>query len=78
MATVVISRHWHNPTISYSISQGGVEINADLDDFLVALSEEIGNPAILLVMTRNRMLQLLRDKSEIVCEKLKQVTAQGN
>jgi hypothetical protein len=75
---VVISRHWNNPQISYSIAPEGINVQTKLDDYLVAMVEEIGNPAILLVMTKNRLLQLLRDKSTVVCEKIKQATAQGN
>lgn len=74
---VVISRHWNNPTISYSIAREGIEINMDIDEYLLAMVEEIGNPAILMVMTKNRLLQLLRDKSEVVCSKIKEATAQG-
>jgi hypothetical protein len=74
---VVISRHWNNPNISYTVLREGIEIQMDLDEYLLAMVEEIGNPAILMVMTKNRLLQLLRDKSEVVCSKIKEATAQG-
>jgi hypothetical protein len=75
---LVISRHWDNPQISYQIARDGIEINMELDEYLLALVEEIGNPAIMLLLTKNRLLQLLRDKSQVVCEKVKEATAQGS
>lgn len=72
---LVISRYWDNPQISYMVNADGINITIALDQYLYALAEEIGNPAIL--MTKAQLLKALYMSSSVVCEKVKQATAQG-
>lgn len=62
------------PTISYSLSADGIAITTSLDDYLLALADEIGNPAAIL--TKSQLISKLQAASIVVCEKIKKVTAQ--
>lgn len=44
MKTIVtISRHWNNPKITTTISLEGIALQMNLDDFIIALKQEIGS-----------------------------------
>jgi hypothetical protein len=69
---VVIGRKWNNPSISMTVNINGIEIVASLDDFVVALAQEVGNP--MKLMTRAAMLKTLREASDTVVRGLKEET----
>ena len=71
--TLVISRHWDNPKINVLVTTKGIQIETSLDDFLVALAKEMGNPTMLL--TKNMLLSALRGASLEVLEKIKEASA---
>lgn len=49
MKTVVtISRKWNNPQIKTTISKEGIELQISIEDFEVALLEEIGSVTFTL------------------------------
>jgi len=41
---VVISRHWHSPEISVTVSAEKIELTCDLEDFVAALVTEMPHP----------------------------------
>ena len=60
---VLISRHWNNPNIQIKVTDKGIGIAMDLDDFIDCLIQESGNPAGL--MTNNQLgnkIKLAKDK----------------
>lgn len=42
-AVITISRYWDNPKIFTTISEDGINLQTDLDDFITALIQEIGS-----------------------------------
>jgi hypothetical protein len=52
MKTVVtVSRLWNNPKITTSVSNAGIALSMDMDDFTTALKQEIG--AVTWVFTKS-------------------------
>ena len=47
---VTISRLWHNPQITTTISNEGISLKMDMKDFIVALKHELGRS--LPIITR--------------------------
>ena len=41
---VVVSRHWNNPDISVTVNRDKIELVCKLDDFVEALTREMGSP----------------------------------
>lgn len=63
-SVVTKSRRWNNPNIIAWVNNEEIGMGMKLDDFLVALSEEIGNPLFLL--TKAQMLQKMRDVTPLI------------
>ena len=72
-STVVISRHWNKPQINVFVTTAGIQIETAVDDYLVALATEIGNPTMLI--TKKAMLEALRGASLAVLEKIKEASS---
>lgn len=70
--SLVISRHWDNPTIVVTIRDEGISLECSLDDFLLALAEEIKHP--LVSFTKGRMLADLQAAKNVVLDKIKQAS----
>ena len=43
---VTVSRKWNNPQIYIDITNEGIELSMSLDDFVVALADEVGSIAL--------------------------------
>lgn len=71
-SVVTVSRKWNEPNIIVWVNNEGIGMGMKLDDYLVALSEEIGNP--LLLLTKAQMLQKMRDVTSIVESEMKDAT----
>lgn len=69
---VVISRDWHNPTIKIVVTDDSIGISMPLDDFILAVSEEYGNPAATL--TKAKHLAGLRAAAAAVTLSMKHET----
>lgn len=63
-SAVTVSRHWDSPVIKVSVSHEKIEMELGLDDYLVALAAEIGNPATML--TQAALLARMRVAAERV------------
>lgn len=61
---ITISRHWDNPAIKVWVNHEHIGLQVGIDDYLVALAAEIGNPAI--VLTRAQLLTRMRAAAERV------------
>lgn len=68
-AMVTISREWHKPEIRVSVSHERIELAASIDDFMRAVSSEMGSPA--LMFTRAQLDRSLALAAASVVEKLK-------
>lgn len=44
---VTVSRNWHNPRITTTVSREGIEIGMGLNDFVTAVKREIGSVAMV-------------------------------
>jgi glutamate mutase epsilon subunit len=44
--TLTISRHWHKPTIHTTVTPAGIAITIPLEDFILAVKQEIGSVAM--------------------------------
>ena len=73
--TVTVSREWHRPEIVTRVTQKDISLEIDLDDFLVALAEETGNPTLLL--TKERLKTRLLECSVKVVNKIKEESRKG-
>jgi hypothetical protein len=69
-----ISRYWHQPQISVAITDAEIGLSMDLQDYLKALSAEIGSPAML--MTQAGLLKKMQDASVVVQFKTQEATRQ--
>jgi hypothetical protein len=72
-AVVLVSREWHEPRIRIQVSVEGVSIAMELEDFLQAMVQETGNPAV--VMTQAGLLKRLRLAADRVVMGMKTETA---
>lgn len=70
---VVVSRKWTNPEITAFLT--GTEVGAEmsLNDFLDALTEEVGNPTLL--MTKAALRQKLEQASIAIQHELRNATS---
>lgn len=66
---VVISREWHNPNIRMVVNPKGINISMSVDDFIMALAEEVGSPTMIL--TRVAFLKKLQASSFTVLDGMK-------
>lgn len=75
-STVVISRRWSGPMIKIDVRRTGpdtgVEVSMSLAEFLQALVQEIGNPA--LIMRQAALLAAANDAADRVCAGMKSET----
>lgn len=67
---VTISRHWGNPVIKVRVNHEAIGLQIRIDDYLVALVAEIGNPAMML--TQAQLLARLRGAAERVRMKVQE------
>lgn len=67
MTKVTVSRYWNNPEITTTVTNHGISIEMDLDDFLDALKPDINNYF-------NDMMFLLKEKIGSVFWTFKQDT----
>jgi len=68
--TLTISRHWHRPEITTTVSVEGISMNIDLDDFITALKEEIGS--ITMVFTQKKFELKVDNAVEAALQKIKE------
>jgi hypothetical protein len=71
-SVVTVSRKWNEPNIIVWVNNEGIGMGMKMDDYLVALSEVIGNP--LFVLTKAQMLQKMREASPAVESEMKDAT----
>jgi putative NADH-flavin reductase len=73
MNKVVVSRQWNHPQITAFLDVKEVGAQIDLDDFLLAMLDEIGKPTY--IMTREQLkAKVMAAKDEILSE-MKRATA---
>ena len=65
--TIVVSRKWTNPQIEAFLDAAGVGARMDLDAFLDALIEEVGNPTTLVTKAGLRT-RLIAAKEAVIKE----------
>lgn len=70
--TVVISRKWHHPQITMSVTDEGIRIEIPLEDFLKALCDEIGK--VTWVFTKAEFLRRYDAAVEKVISGIKEET----
>jgi hypothetical protein len=74
MKTVLtISRKWHNPQIHTTISQDGISLSIDIEDFEKALLNELGSVAT--VITRKQLKNRMQAAIKSVLEGIKEESA---
>ena len=71
-SVVTVSRKWNEPNIIVWVNNEGIGMGMKMDDYLVALSEEVGSPTFLL--TKAQMLQKMREASPKVEAEMKDAT----
>lgn len=49
---LTISRKWHQPKITTTISTIGITLTIDLEDFILAVLDEVGNSTLLLTKSK--------------------------
>jgi hypothetical protein len=71
---ITIGRKWNNPRIMVWVTDEEIGLGLSLDDFLIALAAEIGNPATLL--TSAQMLRRIQASAKSVIETVKEHSAE--
>ena len=66
---ITISRHWNNPQIRTQLTFEGISLSCSLEDFLTALSQEMGWTA---TPTSASTLSKLKTCAEVVCARIKE------
>lgn len=61
---VTVSRKWNSPEILVWVNDTEIGMGMALDDFLVAMTQEIGNPA--LILTQSGLLAKMRTAAPVV------------
>jgi hypothetical protein len=67
---VTISRYWDNPKINIVVDSDLISLSIGIEDFYVALLEEVGQ--IATTLTKKQMLDKLKKAGNIVVEKIKE------
>ena len=52
MTKVTICRQWNNPQIAITVSNESLSIELSLDDFLIALADEVAEPLVESIATK--------------------------
>lgn len=69
---ITISRYWNNPKITTTISQEGIAIQQDLNDFIAAIKQEVGSVAF--VFTKNEFDKKFDNAVEKILSRVKEET----
>jgi hypothetical protein len=69
-SVITISRHWNNPKITTTISQEGISLQIDIQDFMKGIVEEMGS--IATTFTKSAFEKKLTDAINVVLEKVKE------
>jgi hypothetical protein len=72
MEKVIVSRKWKEPEITTFVDVEQVGSSISLDDYLISLTEEIGNPT--MIVSKAALLKRLQDASSVVVIELKKTT----
>lgn len=71
-SVTIVSRQWNNPKIEAFMTSTGVGASMDVQDVLVALVEQIGNPTMM--MTKKQLLTKMQVAWEVVEKEIKEAT----
>jgi hypothetical protein len=69
---VVICRLWNKPAIEAYVYSDQVGTRMDLDDFAIAVCEEVGSP--LLILTKAQLLVRVQEAIKVVSAEMKSTT----
>lgn len=69
METVTITKLWHHPGITINVDNTGIQFSIPLDDFLSALTQEIGS--VTWVLTQKSFSAKMITAKEKVLEGIK-------
>ena len=72
MEKVIVSRKWKQPEVTTFVDVEQVGSSITLDDYLISLTEEIGNPT--MIVSKAALLKRLQDASSVVVIELKKTT----
>ena len=72
MEKVIVSRKWKQPEVTTFVDVEQVGSSISLDDYLISLTEEIGNPT--MIVSKAALLKRLQDASSVVVIELKKTT----
>jgi hypothetical protein len=72
MTKVLISRYWNNPKINTKITNEGIFLEIELDDFVLALKKEIGS--VTTTFTQKSFDKKVDEAVETVLKKIKEST----
>lgn len=72
MEKVIVSRKWKEPEITTFVDVEQVGSSISLDNYLISLVEEIGNPT--MIVSKAALLKRLQDASSVVVIELKKTT----
>ena len=68
-----ISRHWDNLQIRVAIHKEGIEIETTLENFCIALAQEVGSPKFMF--KQETLQQKMLDSIDTVLSKIKEASA---
>lgn len=75
----IVSRKWNNPKITVAVvtdhKTGGISISMDMDKFLKALADEMGNPTMLL--TKGMLEKKINEASTLVIREMKEASTKA-
>ena len=72
---LVISRYWHNPTISITVDTEGIELETSLEDVVKAVIAEIGSPLMITNTTQLEKKAVIA--LDTVVRKIKEASTQA-
>lgn len=72
---VFVSRLWENPEIKIEVTDKAIGLSVNLEDFLVALGKEVGNPTFLI--TQQMLAGKLKSAAATVVQQMKAESARG-
>jgi hypothetical protein len=70
---IIISRYWHRPKIDVFLMQNGIAIQLTVEDFVKAMSKEIGSPKV--IFRQKTLEEKMIDAAAQVLEKAKETSA---
>lgn len=69
---ITVTRYWHSPKIQTQITNEKIQLSMDIDDFKLALEEEMKSLHWMSFITNGKIVDKLNEAIDNIIEKVKE------